>query len=119
MSAELTTDPAALVTEATALVTGLPAAASPEGPAEAEPASAETAEVTEGAAGGGSSPVAAWACLEKSKRMKKIPAAATASCAARTAARRASGCGIDSSHPQETGSCTPGLEGQGTAVHDR
>jgi hypothetical protein len=101
LSAALTTDPVAFVTESTALVTGLPAAESPEGPASAEPASTETAD--EGAAGGGSSPVAAWACLEKSKRMKKIPAAATASCAARTAARRASGCGIDSSHPQETG----------------
>jgi hypothetical protein len=33
--------------------------------------------------------------------MKKIPAAATTSFAATTAARHASGCGIDSSHPQE------------------
>jgi hypothetical protein len=39
--------------------------------------------------------------------MKKIPAAATTSFAARTAARRASGCGIDSSHPQETRPRTP------------
>jgi hypothetical protein len=43
--------------------------------------------------------VAAWACLEKSSRRKRIPAAAIASCAARRATRRASGCGIDSSHP--------------------
>ena len=90
-----------LVTEATTLVRGLPAAESPEAPADAEPASAETADATEGPAGGGSSPVAAWACLEKSSKMKKIPATATTSFAATTAARRASGCGIDSSHPQE------------------
>jgi hypothetical protein len=73
-------DPAAFVTE---LAGG------------AEPTSAETADVTAGC----SSPVAAWACLENSSRRKKIPAATTASCAARRATRHTSSCDIDSSHP--------------------
>jgi hypothetical protein len=80
--------PTALVTAAAALPSGLPDPA----PLAADPAA--------GAAPGCPSPVAAWACLEKSKRSRMIPAAAIANCAARTATRYASSCDIDSSHPQ-------------------
>jgi hypothetical protein len=71
------------------------------------PVSAETADVTADEEGGGSSPVAACACLERSSNRKKIPAATIANCATRTAARCASSCDIDSSHPQETGPGAP------------
>jgi hypothetical protein len=91
-----------LTTEPTALETEAPAA-EPAGAADdAGPVSAETADATAEGAGGGSSPVAAWACLEKSSKTKRIPAAAIANCATRTAARCASSCDIDSSYPRRT-----------------
>jgi hypothetical protein len=106
-------------TEPTALETEAPAA-EPAGAADdAGPVSAETADVTAEGAGGGSSPVAAWACLEKSSKRKRIPAAAIANCATRTAARCASSCGIDSSYPRRTGPYTPGEGKPGSAVHGR
>jgi hypothetical protein len=84
--AELTRDPATLVTgAATAEVTD-----------ETGPVTAETADETAGTAEGWSS-VVAWACLERISRRKMIPAAAIANCAARRATRRAFGCDIDSS----------------------
>jgi hypothetical protein len=98
-----TTEPTALVTEAPAAE---PAGVTFE--AEDEPASAEAADVTVKGAGGGAASVAAWACLEKSSRRNKIPAAAIANCATRTAARCASSCGIDSSYPRRTRPRTPG-----------
>jgi hypothetical protein len=94
-------------TEPTALVTEVPAAEPAGGTGEAGPASAETDVAVAGARGGAAS-VAAWACLEKSSRRNKIPAAAIANCATRTAARCASSCGIDSSYPQRTRPRTPG-----------
>jgi hypothetical protein len=95
-------------TEPTALVAGAPAAEPAGVTGEAEPVGAETADVAVEGARGGAASVAAWACLEKSSRRNKIPAAAIANCATRTAARCASSCGIDSSYPQRTGPRTPG-----------
>jgi hypothetical protein len=110
--AELTTDPAALVKEEAALVRGLLAVEAGAGPVRAEPVSAEAADVTAESPPGGSSPVAAWACLEKRSSRNRIPAAAIANCATRTAARCASSCGIDSSYPQRT---EPRTQGAGKA----
>jgi len=100
----LTTDPAALATEAATLPGGVLAAElavasvvadAPDSPG---PVSAEAADVTDWSGPGWSSPVAAWACLEKRSRRSTIPAAAIANCAARTATRYADSCDIDSSH---------------------
>ena len=104
---ELTTDPAALVTEEAALVRGLLTIEAGVGPV-----SAEAADVTAESPPGGSSPVAAWACLEKRSNRNRIPAAAIANCATRTAARCASSCGIASSYPQRT---EPRTQGAGKA----
>jgi hypothetical protein len=108
LAAELTTDPEALVTEEATLVRGLLPVEADVGPVGTEPVSAEAADVTAESAPGCSSPVAAWACLEKSSRRNRIPAAAIANCATRTAARCASGCDIDSSHPQRNRSAHAG-----------
>jgi hypothetical protein len=75
---ELTTDWAALATGSTALATGAAAAWTT---VDAGPV---TAEAMPESPGGGSS-VAAWACLERSNRRKRIPAAAIANCTALTA----------------------------------
>jgi hypothetical protein len=96
---ELTADPAALVTVPTVLLRGLPLAAERVDPADTGPAVVGPADVVAEAAPEFPSPVAAWACLEKSSRRKIIPAAASVTCAARTATRYTSGCDIDSSHP--------------------
>jgi hypothetical protein len=64
---------------------------------DAGPVSAEMADVIPRDAGG-SSVVAACACLEKSSRSKKIPAARISTCAARRATRREISCDIDGSH---------------------
>jgi len=98
LSAEPTTELAALVTEPTALVSGLPEAEVPA----ARPVTAEAVDVVAEFSPGCSSCVAACACLEKISRRKRIPAATIANCAARTAARFASSCGIDSSYPRGT-----------------
>jgi hypothetical protein len=82
----LTMDPATLATGSVAL----------EVAGEAEPVIADTAAETVGRPGGWS-PVAAWACFERTSRRNRIPAAAIANCAARRATRRAIGCDIDSS----------------------
>lgn len=97
--AELTTPPAALVTAETVPLRGSPEAEDFAAP-EAGPLSAEVADVAPEAVPERSSPVAAWACLEKSSRRKIIAAAASANCAALMATRYASSCGIDSSYPQ-------------------
>jgi hypothetical protein len=92
------TDPAAFVTAVVTLERGLVAelCVAPVAPG---PVTAEAADVTDWSGPGFSSPVAAWACLEKSSSRNKIPAAAIANCAARMATRCASCCDIDSSHP--------------------
>jgi hypothetical protein len=105
LSAEPVTALAAPVTEPTALVSGLPAA---EVPADAGPVTAEAVDVVAEFSPGCSSGAAAWACLEKISKRKRIPAAAIAHCAARTAARFASSCGIDSSYPRGTSPYTTG-----------
>ena len=99
MVAEPRADPASFVTEATTPETGLLAAGLDVDPVDPGPTSAEAADVTEESAPGFSSPVAAWACLEKSSRRKMIPAAAIANCATRTVTRYANSCDIDSSDP--------------------
>jgi hypothetical protein len=94
------TDPAALVTDVATSASGVLAVeltGVPVVPVVPGTASAEAADVTDWSAPGFSSPVAAWACLEKRSRRNKIPAAAIANCAARTATRYASSCDIDSS----------------------
>jgi hypothetical protein len=103
--AELTTELAALVTEPTALVSGLPEA---EVPVDAGPVTAEAVVAVAEFSPGCSSCAVAWACLEKINRRKRIPAATIANCAAQTAARFASSCGIDSSYPRETSPYTTG-----------
>jgi Fe-S cluster biogenesis protein NfuA len=108
LSAEPTAELAALVTEPTALVDGLSAPEVPADPADAELVTAEAADVVAELSPGCSSCAAAWACLEKISRRKRIPAAAIANCAARTAARFASSCGIDSSYPHGTSPYTAG-----------
>jgi hypothetical protein len=106
-------------TEPTVLVTDPPPAV-PAGPVDdAGPTSAETADVTPEGEGGGSSRVAAWACLAQSRNRKKSTAAAIANCAARTAARRVSNCDIDGSHPQEPVRTRRSIEGPGLAVYGR
>jgi hypothetical protein len=110
LSAEPATELAALVTEPTTLVSGLPALEVP----------AEPADVTAEVAWGCPSCVAAWACLEKINRRKKIPAATIANCAARTAERFASSCGIDSSYPRGTSPYTAGAtKAPGQAMYGR
>lgn len=102
MAADLMTDPAVLVTEVVTPASGVLAgelAVAPAVPVALGPVSADAAEVTDRSAPGWSSPVAAWACLEKRSRRNKIPAAAIANCAARTATRYANSCDIDSSPP--------------------
>jgi hypothetical protein len=118
-AAELTTDPAALVTTLAALVKGpLPEEAfTGLADEDEEPVSAEAADVTSVSAPGCSSAAAAWACREKNSRMKRIPAAAIANCAARRAARCASSCDIDSSYPQEVRPRTSGRKSPGPAMH--
>ena len=102
MAAELMTDPAVLVTEAARSASGELAdefavvAVVPVAPG---PTSVEAADVPDWSAPGLSSPVAAWACLEKRSKRNKIPAAAIANCAALTVTRYADSCDIDSSHP--------------------
>jgi hypothetical protein len=121
LAAELTADPAVLVTAPTAPLS------EPEWAEEgfAEPpgalAGAATAALAAGTAPGDSSPAAAWACLENSRRRKTIPAAAIANCAARTATRYASSRDIDSSHPQRnrTARADGGQESPGSAARDR
>ena len=81
--------------------------------------SAEAADVTSVSAPGCSSAAAAWACREKNSRMKRIPAAAIANCATRTAARYASSCDIDSSHPRGNQAVRAGKESPGPATHSR
>jgi hypothetical protein len=96
------TDPAVLVTALVTPASGVLAgelAVAPAVPVALGPVSAEAAEVTDRSAPELSSPVAAWACLEKRSRRNKIPAAAIANCAARTATRYANSCDIDSSPP--------------------
>jgi hypothetical protein len=116
LSAGPTTELAALVTEPTTLVSGLPAA---EVPADAAPVTAAEDVVAEFSPRC-SSCVAAWACLEKISSRKRIPAAAIANCAARTTVRFASSCGIDSSYPRGTSPyAAGGNESPGPAVHDR
>lgn len=105
LPAEPTTELAALVTEPTALVSGLPEA---EVPVDAGPVTAEAPDVIAEFSPGCLSCVAAWACLEKISSRKRIPAATIANCAARTAARFASSCGIDSSYPHGTSPYTAG-----------
>jgi len=101
LAAELRADPATFVTALAAPVTEVLTAAVTVVPAEPGLAvSEEDADVPAGSLPGWSSRVAAWACLEKRSRRKRIPAAATANCAARMAARYASSCVIASSHPQ-------------------
>jgi hypothetical protein len=91
---------APFATVAAALVTGAVTPDTEDVAAEvSDETGAVTADVSPESPDGGSSVVAAWACLEESStRKKKIPAATTANCAARRATRRATGCGIDSSH---------------------
>jgi hypothetical protein len=102
LSAEPTTELATLVTEPTVLVSGLLAAEVPAASADAAPVTAEAADVVAEFSPACSSCAAAWACLEKINRRKRIPAAAITNCAARTTARFASSCGIDSSYPRGT-----------------
>jgi hypothetical protein len=108
LSAEPATELAAPVTEPTALVSGLSALEVPADPADAEPVTAEPADVTAEVTWGCPSCAAAWACLEKINSRKKIPAATIANCTARTAERFASSCGIDSSYPRGTSPYTAG-----------
>jgi len=114
------TDPAALVTEVVTLASG-PAAelsVAPVAPV-AGAVSAEAADVTDWSGPEFSSPVAAWACLEKSSSRNKIPAAAIANCAARMATRCASCCDIDSSHPLGNWTMQAGgKKSPGPAMHD-
>lgn len=119
MSAESTAELAALVTEPTTLESGLPAAEVPADPADAGPVTAEAADVVAEFSPGWSSCAAAWACLEKISRRKRIPAATITNCAARTAARFASSCGIDSSYPRGTSHTRQGNESPGQAMHGR
>lgn len=108
LSAEPTTELAALVTEPTTPVSGFLTAEDPADPADAGPVTAEAADVVAEFSPGWSSCAAAWACLEKINRRKRIPAATIANCAARTTARFASSCGIDSSYPRGTSPYTAG-----------
>jgi hypothetical protein len=108
LSAEPATELAAPVTEPTALVSELPAAEVPADPADAAPVTAAAADVVTEFSPGWSPCSAAWACLEKISRRKRIPAATITNCAARTAARFASSCGIDSSYPRGTSPYTAG-----------
>lgn len=108
---ELTADPTALPTDEVTSLTGVLAAESSVAPADPGPVTAGAAEVTDGCAPGFWSSVAAWACLVKMNRRKKIPAAAIANCATRTVTRYASCCDIDRSHPLETEPRRPGAEG--------
>ena len=117
------TDPAALVTEVVTLASGPAAELSVAPVAPVAPVagavSAEAADVTDWSGPGFSSPVAAWACLEKSSSKNKIPAAAIANCAARMATRCASCCDIDSSHPLGNWTMQAGGEkSPGPAMHD-
>jgi hypothetical protein len=106
--------------EPVALVSGLPAAEVPADAADAGPVTAEALDVVAEFSPGCSSWTAAWACLEKISRRKRIPAATIANCAARTAARFASSCGIDSSYPRGTNPYTTGgSERPGQAMHGR
>jgi hypothetical protein len=96
------TDPAVLVTELARSASGALAAVlavAPVVPVVPGAIGVEAADVPDWSAPGLSSPVAAWACLEKRSKRNKIPAAAIANCAARTATRYADSCDIDSSHP--------------------
>jgi hypothetical protein len=96
------TDPAVLVTELARSASGALAAVlavAPVVPVVPGAISVDAADVPDWSAPGLSSPVAAWACLEKRSKRNKIPAAAIANCAARTATRYADSCDIDSSHP--------------------
>src|SRR5580700_7098608 len=117
------TDPAALVTELAKPASGVLAAdlavapAVPVVPVVPGPVSAEAADVTDWSAPGFSSPVAAWACFEKRSRRNKIPAAAIANCAARTATRYASSCDIDSSTRWELDYASWGKKSPGSAMH--
>jgi hypothetical protein len=106
-AAELGADPAppvtVLVADAAALVTvlvTLPVTVLVTLPTaeDTDDTGAVRLEVTTGSGDGWSSVVAACACREKSNRRKRIPAAAIANWVARRATRRATGCGIDSSH---------------------
>ena len=105
LAAELMTDPAVLVTELAGSASGVLAAVLavapvvPVVPVVPGAIGVDAADVPDWSAPGLSSPVAAWACLEKRSKRNKIPAAAIANCAARTATRYADSCDIDSSHP--------------------
>jgi hypothetical protein len=102
LAAELMTDPAVLVTELARSASGVLAAVlavAPVVPVVPGAIGVDAADVPDWSAPGLSSPVAAWACLEKRSKRNKIPAAAIANCAARTATRYADSCDIDSSHP--------------------
>jgi hypothetical protein len=114
------TDPAVLVTELAKPASGVLAAeltVAPAVPVVPGPARAEAADVTDWSAPGFSSPVAAWACFEKRSRRNKIPAAAIATCAARTATRYASSCDIDSSTRWELDHASWGKKSPGSAMH--
>jgi hypothetical protein len=87
---------AALVAAVTALVTAVPPGSWPVG-----------ADNEAGAAGGGSSLVAAWACRDKRNRRKKIPAATIATRTARRAMRRDTSCVIVSSPHREDAPAAP------------
>jgi hypothetical protein len=119
-AAELTTDPATLVTALAALLRGPLAEEAIAGLADEEdeePVSAEAVDVTPDSAPGCSSAAVAWACREKNSRMKRIPAAAIANCAARRAARCASSCDIDSSYRRRSDRALQGQESPGPPMH--
>src|SRR3984893_453061 len=111
------TAPAALVTEVATSASGGLAVEPTVVPVVPGPASAEAADVTDWSAPGFSSLVAAWACLEKRSSRNKIPAAAIANCAARTATRYASSCDIDSSTRWELDHASWGKKSPGSAMH--
>jgi hypothetical protein len=118
---ELTADPTALPTAEVTSPRGLLATESSVGPADPGLATAEAADVTDDACAAVFwSWVAAWACLVKISRRKRIPAATIANCATRTVTRCANSCDIDSSHPLTNWTTqAEGQKGPGQAMQDR
>lgn len=105
-----------MITELTADPTAFPT----DGPVTTDVTDVTDAtDVTDGCAPGFWSSVAAWACLVKMNKRKKIPAAAIANCATRTVTRYASSCDIDSSHPLGWAAQAGGQNGPGSAMQDR
>ncbi len=105
-AAEVTAEATGDAAEVTAEATGDAAELTVEVTAEAIGGAAEvTVEAVDACVGvrGGSAAAAACAGRENISMIARIPAAASATCTATTAMRRATGCGMSSSHSTRTG----------------